>query len=128
MAFTENATTVQSEAQYAEKIQRHLKSRGIVTPDNYASKLILAHRKFRGTPFYIRIQLVDSVLQACEYWREYVEDWDSFVCDEVLSMVELHTTVVCLYFLRKKGIPLKKEPSLSRETIVAYTGTIKFWD
>ena len=129
MASTEKKSTTHpanNEAQTAEKIQRHLQRvHKIQTSEDFASELILAHRKFRSTPFYMDLKLVDSVVKACKYWQDYVVDWDDFVVNEVLSMAKLHTSVVCWHFLKKENIPLKKVPPIGRETIVAYTGAIK---
>ena len=128
---TENkslAHLAEGEEQCAEKVVKHMNKRGIITPDDFASQLILAHRTFRATPFSMSRTIVKAVIDACEYWEDYVLDWDDFVCRRMLSMAKINTSVVNLYFLKKQRIPLKKEPSLFRETIVEPTGTIKFFD
>ena len=65
----------------AKKVQDYLNEvHRVKTPENFASKLTLAHRNFRGSPFHMRLKVVDAIVEACEYWQDYVVDWNDLVC------------------------------------------------
>ena len=116
------------ETPVAEKVQKYLNEvYGIKTPENFASKLVMAHREFHGTPFDLSLKLVDAIIDACELWQEYVVDWDALVCQEVLSIVKIHTSVINLGFLNKENVALKKQPSIYRSTTVTLDGQIRFY-
>jgi len=109
----------------AQTIQEYLQEvHGINVPKNFGAQLTLAHREFHGSPFNMRLSLVDTVVQACQYWREYVEDLDALVCNELLSMSRIHTSVVWQRSLIADGVALKKQPPFYFETIVTNDGKL----
>jgi len=111
----------------AKKVQKYLQEiHKVNTPTDFASKLVLAHYEFRTSPFYMSLQLVDAIVEACNHWKDYVMELDTLICNEVLSMARIHTSVIHEYFLRKHGFTLKQKPSLFRETTVRENGEICF--
>lgn len=111
----------------AEKVQKYLQEvHSVNTPEDFAVKLTLAHHDFRGAPFQMSLDIVDAIVEACGHWRDYVTEWDTLVCGELITMAHIHTSVINWYFL--KGVPLKKQPSFYRETTVTSEGVVRFCD
>ena len=102
----------------------------VCVPDDFPKQLLEKHRKcyFYQKGFYFHYSIIDAIVESCELWLNYLqskEDFDKLVCQEVLSMTEIHSSVIAgRHFGVRNDITLKKEPPYTFTTIVNSTGGI----
>lgn len=100
----------------------------------FAEQIVNAHCQFHSSDrnLSLPLKLVDAIYFACDMWREYLDSsegiFDQLVCQEILSMVRIQTSVIAgRNFAEKKGLPLKMQPPFLFTTIVTETGTLKVY-
>ena len=102
-------------------------------PKDFAEQIIDAHNRFHASEKNISFsfKLVDAVYSACELWKEYLassEVFDQLVCQEILSMVRIQTSVIAgRNFTERQCLPLKKQPPFLFTTIVTEFGALKVY-
>ena len=96
----------------------------VIVPQNFFEDLDEALSHSHHADFSISLALVDVIVDACMLWEDYVEDIDSLICHEVLSMARIHVSVIWARSLLRDGFALKKEISSTRETIIDSRGTL----
>ena len=96
----------------------------VIVPQNFFEELDEALSHSHHADFSFSLALVDVIVDACMLWEDYVEDIDSLICHEVLSMARIHVSVIWARSLLRDGFALKKEISSTRETIIDSRGTL----
>ena len=98
---------------------------GIIVPEDFAVQLCSTHSQFYRTTFNMSINVIDSIIDVCELFREYVYDIDELICFEILSMVRIHTCVINNHTLSKNLVKLKKQIPKNFQAIVRKNGSIE---
>ena len=113
------------ERSHTSKVIKYLENRYHITvPENFFDELDEAIDHCHHTGFCFSLALVDVVVRACLMWIDYVEDINSLICHEVLSMARIHVSVIWARSLLRDGFALRKEISSTRETIVDHRGNL----
>lgn len=111
-----------------ELLAEYLKEiHGIDVPKDFSKMLKQAHLEHHGTAFNMSFDIVDSVVVACSLWGEYIAktvDYNNLICQQVLSMARIHTSVIATRDILKTGIQLRKQPDYRFSVQVSYDGMI----
>lgn len=106
----------------------------IRSPQDFAEQITDAHNRFHAGEKTISfpLKVIDAIYSACDMWREYLESseeiFDQLVCQEILSMVRIQTSVIAgRNFAEKQCLPLKKQPPFLFTTIVTGSGALKVY-
>lgn len=106
----------------------------VQVPQDFIQQITDAHNRFHASEKKISfsLNLVDVIYSACAMWREYLENpeevFDQLVCQEILSMVCIKTSVLAgRNFAEKQGLPLKKQPPFLFTTIVTEHGALRVY-
>ena len=101
---------------------------GIGIPEDFIQELLDAHCKFnRFQPFYMNYQHVDSIVTACEIWKNYIsaDQFSKLVRGEVISFARIHTSVIQAPKIESvQGIKLLTHLDFRFGTIVSRTGEV----
>ena len=103
-------------------------------PQDFAQQIIDAHNRFHAAEkkFSFSFKLIDAIYSACEMWKEYLansdETFSELVCQELLSMIRIQTSVIAgRNFAERQCLPLKKQPPFLFTTIVTEFGALKVY-
>ena len=104
----------------------------IHVPANFSRKLKFSYLKYYRTGNHVSLDTIDSIITACKYWEEYLqteEDFFTLVCDEVNSMVRIHTSVISFRNFKEQHpkVQWKNEVPFGFTTIVTIGGTIQVY-
>ena len=93
----------------AVEICEYLKNiHGIEVPDVFSSQLLTAYQESYASSLNLSLTTIDSIVQACEVFEEYVQNMSELVCLEVITMIKLHTCVISKNSLTNALIPVKE--------------------
>ena len=104
---------------------------GVDVPENFPEELCTAHAVFHNGEFHISFELVDAIVYACSLWKEYITktvDYNRLVCEQVLSMLKIHSSVIATRDIVKTDIELQKQPNCGYSVQVTYGGLIVVYD
>ena len=113
----------------ARRISRYLEQvHDIELSEGFVQNLLNAHCKFnRHHPFYMDYRHVDSVVTACEFWKDYIspDQFSNLVCGEIISFAEIHTSVIQAPKIESvQGIKLVSPLDFRFGTIVSKSGEV----
>ena len=113
----------------AQRISAYLEQvHGISLPDGFPQQLLDAHLKFhRFRSFYMNYKHVDSIVTACEIWKDYIsaDQFSRLVCGEVISFATIHTSVIQASKIESvQGIKLVTTLDFRFGTIVYKNGNV----
>ena len=107
------------------KVIKYLENRyNVAVPEDFFELLDEAFNHSHHADFCFSLALVDVIVDACLLWEDYVEDIDSLICHEVLSMARIHVSVIWARSLLRDGFTLKKKIPSTRETVVNNRGNL----
>ena len=100
----------------------------IELPADFIEQLLNAHRKFnRFQSFYMNYNHIDSIVTACEIWKDYISygDFTKLICGEILSFAKIHTSVVQAPKIESvQGVKLLTPLDFRFGTIVSKSGEV----
>ena len=104
------------------------KEHGICVPKDFPDYLLEVHAQSSNAEFVIPARTVDSIVLACNEWKQYLRNKNDFVplfCNELVSMVKTHGSVFSVYFSELAGFQLVNKPDPSYAIIVSKNGVIR---
>ena len=104
--------------EYLQKIH------GINAPEYFAEQLYITHIESYTSLLRIPTRTLDSIIYVCELFEEYVVNYDLFVCQQIISLLRIHTCVISEQTLKKDQIKLKCKLPFSIRAIVHKNGGI----
>ena len=106
----------------------------VQVPEDFADQIMSAHKQFYTgeRDIHLSFKLVDVIYVACTMWKDYIYDskevFDQLVCEEVLSMERIRTSVIAgRNFAEKQSMPLRERPPYLFTTIVTEHGALKVY-
>ena len=101
-------------------------------PEDFAHQLACDHCVFHAFSRGIEVteRTIDTIVKSCSLWKDYLDDTDAsfsnLVCNEVLSMVRIHTSVIAGRNISEvPGVSLKETPPYLKVTIVTLEGALR---
>ena len=110
----------------ATKITNYLvQTYNVDLPAHFVQELneALSHSS-HSSNFGFSLEMADVIVKACRMWTDYVEDINSLICHEVLSMARIHVSVIWARSLLRDGFTLKREIPPTRETVINSMGRL----
>lgn len=102
-----------------------------ITPiPEFSMRLKEAHNEhYSSRNIILPLNVVDTIVSSCSMWFPYlnsIEDYYNLVCQEILSMVRIHVSVIAGRNIEEiYGITLKKPAPYTRVTIVKNNGSFQ---
>lgn len=104
--------------EYLQKIH------GIHVPEDFAEQLYITNSESYTSLLRIPLSTFDAIVDACQLFEDYVVNYDIFVCQQILSLIRIHTCVISEHTLAKDHIAMKCKLLTSLRAIVHKNGGI----